>query len=317
MGKGQSPTPNELKFVYELLAEGFSDVDILAKYDELNKHGKLGSLPYREDVRFIRQRRKEYESARRVLEHTFKEQTDPSLVKAQEEHFAEIRNLIEQWLLALPEGVPLSNSNKTTSITYNSLPSEINKFKGALLYDCLHEHLKDAILWQKYSAWEAMYAQYIECCFRLRGDIRQQERAWSNKAQISNDFKVPLLSQISMKMIDNELDISFKIKGDSLVCEHSPLNPLFIEAIGVTIEETTILQAENPEYFIGEYQNLGALLMRSQLLSDMVALFGKLSGVNEQIRNILQEMLVRREYIHYKCRLCPSQPVSTSEHHLK
>ena len=44
MGKGQSPTPNELKFVYELLAEGYSDTDILAKYEELKRHGKLGSI---------------------------------------------------------------------------------------------------------------------------------------------------------------------------------------------------------------------------------------------------------------------------------
>ena len=47
MGKGQGPAPSELKFVYKILAEGYSDTDILAKYEDLNKHGKLGSLPYR------------------------------------------------------------------------------------------------------------------------------------------------------------------------------------------------------------------------------------------------------------------------------
>ena len=62
MGKGQQPTPNELKFIYEMISEGYSDTDILSKYDELKKHGKLVSLPYREDIRFIRQRRKEYDT---------------------------------------------------------------------------------------------------------------------------------------------------------------------------------------------------------------------------------------------------------------
>ena len=61
MGKGNQPTPEELKFVYKMLDEGYSDADILGKYEELKRHGNLGSLPYRYANRFIRQRRKEFE----------------------------------------------------------------------------------------------------------------------------------------------------------------------------------------------------------------------------------------------------------------
>ena len=80
MGKGKSPTSNELKFVYEMIAEGYSDTDILAKYEELKRHGKLGSLPYRQDTRFIRQRRKEFETARKILEGKFKVTSVPDFV---------------------------------------------------------------------------------------------------------------------------------------------------------------------------------------------------------------------------------------------
>ena len=95
MGKGQSPTPSELKFIYTLLAEGYSDADILAKYQELEKHSKLGSLPYREDIRFIRQRRKEFETARGIFEETLKQVADPILTKAREEHYTKIHSIIE------------------------------------------------------------------------------------------------------------------------------------------------------------------------------------------------------------------------------
>ena len=33
MGKGKSPGPEELKFVYEMIADGYSDKDILAKFN--------------------------------------------------------------------------------------------------------------------------------------------------------------------------------------------------------------------------------------------------------------------------------------------
>ena len=97
MGKGQSPTQDELKFIYGLLNSGFSDIDILARYEELKHHDKLGSLPYRQDVRFIRQRRKEFEAARVIVEAGIMRATDPTPLKTQSEHQDDIRNIIIEW----------------------------------------------------------------------------------------------------------------------------------------------------------------------------------------------------------------------------
>ena len=52
----------------------------MAKYQELKRHGKLGSLPYRQDVRFVRQRRKEYETDQKILEGKFKTKSVPDFV---------------------------------------------------------------------------------------------------------------------------------------------------------------------------------------------------------------------------------------------
>ena len=98
MGKGKSPTPNELKFVYELIAEGWNDTDILAKYEELKNHGKLGSLPERQDVRFIRQRRKEFETAQKVFEGKLKSRSVPSyMVKHWEDLTRTAQKFVAIW----------------------------------------------------------------------------------------------------------------------------------------------------------------------------------------------------------------------------
>jgi len=80
MGKGQSPTPSELEFIYELFDKGYSDTDVLAEYQKLKEHGMLGKLPLREDIRFIRQRRKEFETSQRIIKSRFNVHTVPDYV---------------------------------------------------------------------------------------------------------------------------------------------------------------------------------------------------------------------------------------------
>jgi hypothetical protein len=98
MGKGQSPTADELKFVYDLLAQGYSDTDIIGKYEELNRHDKLGTLQSRQDVRFIRQRRKEFEAARAVLEGHIKKSENPLILDAKREHFHHLSEIAKALL---------------------------------------------------------------------------------------------------------------------------------------------------------------------------------------------------------------------------
>jgi hypothetical protein len=102
MGKGQGPTLDELKFIYGLFANGASEQDVINKYDELKKHGKLESLRYRQDIRFIRQRRKEFEAARRILEEEIKQRQDPVMREAKRLHFADLVRLSSEIATELP-----------------------------------------------------------------------------------------------------------------------------------------------------------------------------------------------------------------------
>ena len=107
MSKGNQPTSEELKFIYKFLDEGYSDADILSKYDELKRHGKLGSLPYRYDPRFPRQKRKEFEAAKKVLEGKYKRQENPAIIKALDEHFTKIKEIVTRLYKVFPSDFPL------------------------------------------------------------------------------------------------------------------------------------------------------------------------------------------------------------------
>ena len=93
MGKGKSPAREELEFIYGLIVGGASDREVLDKYEELGHKGQLGYFPKRNDVRFIRQRRKEFEAARSILEERFTSTADPILAKIRLEHWSDLSNL--------------------------------------------------------------------------------------------------------------------------------------------------------------------------------------------------------------------------------
>lgn len=169
MGKGQSPTREELEFVYQHFLQGCSDAEILKKYEESKKHGKLGSMPYRTDVRFIRQRRKEYEAARKILEGHLKRQVDPIAARAKEEHLAEIRSLIEEWRNRL-------DTSWFGTISFETPSRPMQDLEHNPLFSSLEEHLPFPNLWQDYSVWTAKMENYVDGCKELLKNTRQEAK---------------------------------------------------------------------------------------------------------------------------------------------
>lgn len=92
MGKQSKPTPEELKFVYELILKGYSNREIMEEYTHLYEIGQL-KFPLRGDQRFIKDRRKELEAASEVLQQHVKKKVDPIISKRREEHFDRIADV--------------------------------------------------------------------------------------------------------------------------------------------------------------------------------------------------------------------------------
>lgn len=167
--RGKGPTPEELEFIYQLLVVGYGDADIIEKYEELKKHGKLGSLPYRSDIRFIRQRRRELEAVRRVLEKDFRRKADPVLAGYRRKHLEEVENTIRRQ----------KDKLSVSSPRYAPFPPELDQLliytpdQGMLPFRKLDKHLPET-LWAKFKQRELKHSDYLESCSQLLKEIEDE-----------------------------------------------------------------------------------------------------------------------------------------------
>jgi len=97
MDKNPKPTPEELRFVYQMILNGYGDTDILNEYAHLYDMGQL-KFPYRVDDRFIKDRRKELQAASEVLEEHVKKKADPVISKRRDEHFERLAKVADTLL---------------------------------------------------------------------------------------------------------------------------------------------------------------------------------------------------------------------------
>ncbi len=202
MGKGKSPTPEELEFIYRLLADGAGVSDVIDRYKNLDKYGKLGALPFRYDVRFMRQRRREFEAARRVLEQDFKRRADPVLVQHRTDHYKSLCEVLNRLINDLSTPVlGHLNLNRLESIQdfasriggygwiYETMHEKKRREEQAsitlrverdkpLLWACLGSHLEAELpsFADRLTAWKRVVAEMIEKCHSAIGSIREEAR---------------------------------------------------------------------------------------------------------------------------------------------
>jgi len=134
MSRNPKPTPEELRFIYDLIIKGYDDTDIIEEYTHLYEQSQL-PFPLRGDKRFFQDRRKELASAREVLQDNLKA-VDPIATKRKDEHFnylAEIVSSIAPEKTAVIETVgseyAIRGANgKQTKLTKEQLTRSIKEF---------------------------------------------------------------------------------------------------------------------------------------------------------------------------------------------
>jgi hypothetical protein len=79
MGQKSSPSPEELEFIYRAIARGLADGEVMDEMQDTE-------LPLRNSIRFFRQRRLEFNAAKRVLGTRNAVQQDPIVIEKRGEH---------------------------------------------------------------------------------------------------------------------------------------------------------------------------------------------------------------------------------------
>jgi len=86
-------TSEELSYIYDLILRSYDDSSILAEYAASFNAGTL-MFPYRTDKRFVKERRKELEAAKRVLKDA-QVKADPNVVEQQNRHSIQLIDMLE------------------------------------------------------------------------------------------------------------------------------------------------------------------------------------------------------------------------------
>jgi hypothetical protein len=85
-------SPEELRFIYKLISDGYSDRDILGEYASLNDAGNL-EFPLRNSEDFISDRRQEMEVAVQILKDGIQTMLQPLIAKQTEEHQTQLSEI--------------------------------------------------------------------------------------------------------------------------------------------------------------------------------------------------------------------------------
>jgi hypothetical protein len=159
VGKKAEPTVEELEFIYERLPR-LSDGEILEEMQGTE-------FPLR-STGFIKRRRKEFDTAKRVLQVQLQKEVAPLLLKRREEHFSKLAEVVDDLLAndlnsvsrgwsttrvagqhtniltkekRIGDYYDLTNEQLSTRLKENYVLAE-HKYERWFIHDCLLPHLK-------------------------------------------------------------------------------------------------------------------------------------------------------------------------------
>jgi len=228
------------------------------------------------------------------------------------DHLAEIRQLIENWKAGI--------AVQPIDVHPDAMASSITFIQSNRLFDGLRSHLPFPSLWRDYDQWQAKYKLYIANCNKLREEIQKRATVQmrldfasdsSNLSHFTSGLTHWILNCVQDKLEGKDVremgfrwkDFGISVKGGVLEGKQMFCYP----------EEREILEIINQPDINTEFYEEGcrALLdfcLSSQSVANLISLFDALRALEPKIRNSLEEIILRRDYILYTCNLCPGEP---------
>ncbi len=211
------------------------------------------------------------------------------------DHHAEIRVLIEQWK-------NISRTPRPDEV-YPGTSSPMDAIELNPIFIPLRDHLPFPNLWRYYSLLVKKQDDYIAGCNKLREEVAKTVKNWEGVKDVLENVAQPILRKIAAG------ESASKIKAYKFIAsEHSNYpDKTIINAEGISI--FTVSNEINSAHIEKQYQDYSETLLASETGTNLVALFGELKNdLEPKIKDSLQDILLRRDYIMYTCKLCPGQP---------
>ena len=210
-------------------------------------------------------------------------------------HHAEIRVLIDQW----------KNTPRTPrpDEVYPGTISHMETIKANPVFISLREHLPFPTLWRNYLVYVKKLDDYIAGCNNLREEGAKKVKSWNGVEDVLENVAQPILRKIA------EGEVAIKLKPYEFKPSEQSNYPdkTVTNADGISI--FTVLKETNSAYSEKQYQDYSDALLAGETGTNLAALFSELKDdLEPKIKDSLQEILLRRDYIMYTCKLCPGQP---------
>jgi|GEM_PF-5333142 hypothetical protein len=187
MGQNPQPSPEELEFIYGLLHRGLSNLDIQEDMQDRE-------FPRRTSSRFFRQRRREFDAARKVLDQTAIARSDPLLNEKRRHHEEELRAALEE--LKLDPTADISDGWSWWEEGPREIPNSYfyseMKIPETLNVQFLVQHLRpdDAILTSREGAVQT-YADAVEARAALSAQMIDQIHSAGFVMRVDSSQRVP------------------------------------------------------------------------------------------------------------------------------
>ncbi len=210
-------------------------------------------------------------------------------------HHAEIRALIDQWKNNLRTPRP--------DEVYPGTLSPVDTIKANPIFISLRDHLPFPTLWKNHLVYVKKLDDYIARCNNLREEVAKKVKSWNGVKDVLENVAQPILRIIA------EGESAIKLKPyEFKTSEHSNYpDKTMINAEGISI--FTVSKETDSAYIEKQYQDYSEDLLTGETGTNLVALFSDLKDdLEPKIKDSLQEILLRRDYIMYTCKLCPGQP---------
>jgi transposase-like protein len=215
------------------------------------------------------------------------------------EHLAEVRTLIENWSAGIKAPSPPSFARYPLSTAEEA--------EQVRLFEAIREHLPFPELWRSYQALKLKWNEYTTTCKDLHQQVVEKAKEKWGLSLLEKDEQRPgLTSSFSWHTLDYAIKAAMgEFQTEMLRYDAKSFNPQAQEIEYLLCNDQVILYAKDAGCYVEVHRSMVTELARSEKVVSLVKLLNELRHLERRIQGILEETLLRRDYILYNCRLCP------------
>ena len=211
-------------------------------------------------------------------------------------HLTEIRHLMEQWRSTVV--VPLIYEVPLETV------SPAHLLKTDALFSALKEHVPSPTLWRNYSNWDNKFQEFVKGCEQLKKDMEEEAGKWGILRLVTKSFSAPILRRVHEKIMGQEP----KAHEFEKSVEHVYVQRKIVRDFEILfVDGLKTVEANDALAYRDQYQALSDRIVGSATAADLINQYNDLKAVGTKIDEYLRQILLRRDYIMYTCKLCPGQ----------